>query len=764
MSLLHPALLYLVAMAAAPILLHLLLRQRVRTLELSTFRFLFDTYVRQRRQLRFVDAILALLRSAAIALLVLVVCRPTFRHWGALFETGAGRDVVMLVDCSASMNAKTAGVSAFERAKAAARSVAGRLGREDRLTLVRLTGRAEEVLSHQHMDSERVAATIADLKLSAARANVFAGLTQVLGRDAGRTGNVLLYVFTDGQANGWREVAEQGMAQLLPAGSHVVVVNVGARDRMPNVAVLGNPPSAGHALAGLPLQLEAKVANFNREQTAEVTLGLFLDDKEAARAQLKIAPGETVSHLLTIVPTEPGVHRGRFEVSGKFADYFPDDNQYRFSLAVGTRLKVLLVDGSDASDPLLSECLHLRSALASPQSVLAASASGTSALPLDIQEIAEANLDAGTLRDASVVILANCGGVTVEQSAALRAFVAQGGGVLLFPGDRVTPDICNERLFDGQAPLHEHLTPVRLGAPAGDLNDPTTFQRLAWLDITHPALSVFAQPEAGYLKTARFYRRFTMSVPAGGAARTLARFGDNQSALVESRLGDGVAILAAFPASPKWTNLPLKPEFVPMLLRLVAHVQRGPELEAPSVVPAENSAAIQVAGAWEPASGKLIAPDGGSENLEFVRSGRRLVAFAEGMCEVGYYGLKVEGSPLERPRRAIDSFAVNVAADESDFTLVREDQLRQWLPNVKLDLVDASAESQQLYGALEGEQEAWRPLIMALFALIGVEFLLATWSGSRADREEAPNHGQRVRRLAPGSWVGRMTGAELEAK
>ena len=72
-------LLWLLPLAAIPILLHLLTLYRLRTVELSTYRFLFDSYVQQRRRMQFLEALLAILRTLFLLLLVLVVARPTVR-------------------------------------------------------------------------------------------------------------------------------------------------------------------------------------------------------------------------------------------------------------------------------------------------------------------------------------------------------------------------------------------------------------------------------------------------------------------------------------------------------------------------------------------------------------------------------------------------------------------------------------------------------------------------------------------------------------
>src|SRR5438105_6498070 len=128
MTFLHPALLYLLPLAAIPILLHLLTLHRLKTVELSTFRFLFDSYVQQRRRMQFLEALLAMLRTLFLLLLGLFIARPIVQHWATLFGSGSGgRDVILLVDASASMSAQAAGVSAFDRATREARAVAEHL-------------------------------------------------------------------------------------------------------------------------------------------------------------------------------------------------------------------------------------------------------------------------------------------------------------------------------------------------------------------------------------------------------------------------------------------------------------------------------------------------------------------------------------------------------------------------------------------------------------------------------------------------------------
>src|SRR6202042_210944 len=100
MSFLHLWMVWLLPLALLPILLHLLTLHRLRTVELPTFRFLFDSYVQQRRRMQFLEALLAILRTLFLLFFIFMVCRPVVKHWDSLFgagEGGGGREVVLLL-------------------------------------------------------------------------------------------------------------------------------------------------------------------------------------------------------------------------------------------------------------------------------------------------------------------------------------------------------------------------------------------------------------------------------------------------------------------------------------------------------------------------------------------------------------------------------------------------------------------------------------------------------------------------------------------
>src|SRR2546423_1551759 len=104
MSFLAPFMLWGGLAAGIPIALHFFYRSRYRNVPWAAMKFLLASIEQTSRRLRFQELLLLALRVAMLLLLALTLARPTF--------SGAGRggdavDVVILLDTSMSMTAKS---------------------------------------------------------------------------------------------------------------------------------------------------------------------------------------------------------------------------------------------------------------------------------------------------------------------------------------------------------------------------------------------------------------------------------------------------------------------------------------------------------------------------------------------------------------------------------------------------------------------------------------------------------------------------------
>ena len=127
---------FLVAAAAVivPIALHLLQRRRPRPVMFGTLRFLRDAIAQSRRAHRITQGLTLLMRILIILLLAAAFARPLLRRSG-LIPAGR-RTVVMIVDCSASMQTLEGGRNYFDHARSWAVALTDSLQDGDRAAVV----------------------------------------------------------------------------------------------------------------------------------------------------------------------------------------------------------------------------------------------------------------------------------------------------------------------------------------------------------------------------------------------------------------------------------------------------------------------------------------------------------------------------------------------------------------------------------------------------------------------------------------------------
>jgi len=756
--------------AAAPIILHLLSLRRLPVVELSTFRFLFDTYVQQRRRLRLLEYLLLFLRVLFLLLLVLALMRPTQAKWSSLFGLGGGRAVSLVVDCSASMSAQAAGVTSLERAKEAANAVLNNLGNADRVTLIRLAQRPEVVLSQFAADAPELRTAVGNLKPSIAAGNVHAALSTVLAeeRRAGRA----VYLATDLQKTNWKQVLDQPGA-LSFGEDKLYVVNVGAGERVANTAVVGDVPTDVEAVVGQPVELTPRVGNFS-DRPMEVSLRVEVDGRQVGKFAMSIPPGKTTTRTIAYVPTKPGPLRGSYKID---RDQYDADDEFQFVLNVARPVRVLMINGKQDPDPFKDELVFLRAALKSrfsPEDEAAMSEGAglrtLDALSLNLEETRDGEWNADRLQGLDLVIVANGQQFNDETVRALKAFVRGGGGLLLFPGDRVQGRW--RELFENNQRGDTPLLPLRLGDVVGDPGHRERFERLAAVDYGHPVFSVFRPAEGKeYLTTPRFFRRHRLQVnPGDRRCFTLAQFASREAAVVEGRFGKGTVLVAAFPVSGEWSTLPLVgADFVPLMLRMVSYARRKPELRTPGATTAGVDAAVAAAERLEDPSCVVRSPDGSRKNLALTRGSDEWVGKVEA-GERGYYTVEIDARdpapvkdersdsrpPEDRRFHADAGFAVNLPEQESDFDRLTADELAKAI-GPAATLVDLSTTSEGVAEALTQRREIWRWLMYALAAVFVGEFMLATLRGPRTAAEAALD-------AAKGDWTARLTGVKEMTK
>ena len=200
-------LLWFLPLAVLPVLLHLITRYRLRTVKLSTYRFLLEGYVQQRRRVRLLEWVLLLLRMVAVLLIIFALSRPHVEPLNWLPGARDSGEVVLVVDTSPSMALRTGGTSSLDRAKGAARQIVEKLHPDSRVTVMAAAARPQAIVTRFASRREAILQTLDGMTVSAATGNVAAALDHVFSERG--TAMRYVYLITDAHHARWRSVAGQ---------------------------------------------------------------------------------------------------------------------------------------------------------------------------------------------------------------------------------------------------------------------------------------------------------------------------------------------------------------------------------------------------------------------------------------------------------------------------------------------------------------------------------------------------------------------------
>lgn len=698
-----------------PLLLHLFLRRRRKVVELSTFRFLFETYFNEGRSMKLLEYLLLALRMLILLFMGLCFARPALSPSGWAGFGHAGRAIVLVIDSSASMSAGDAGISRLEVARELAREVLARARPEDEITLINSHYEAEVLAAHVSGDIPLVRARLDTIRPTQRTGRIGPALSRAAAvLHESPLPRKVIYWFSDCQKSAWDQYPAEPDQALMERDISLCLVRVG-QDQAENCALRPDSTPRTRAFVHVPTTLRLRIINTGL-QRKDVLFTLTPADvgQENAppirRELISLQPGE--QQLLETVYTfdSPGSHAVSARISG---DSFAADDAVTLTVPVFPVAQVLTVAGKNGIRPGDGDAYFLTRALQpdlraqDPRKILVR------------QTLCETrDLQPSLLTGKHVVILSNVPSFPAPFAVELKRFVRNGGGLLVFCGDAIDPEFYrNLSITNERAASFLPAVPLRTFS-GGD--DPTRFTYFTGIDFQHPAFSIFQGALAAALIQPRFYRIWEME-PAPQGSRRLAAFSVGLDALREHRYGEGRVIVAAFPARVGWTSLPLKSAFVPLLHQFVAHLcpedwkdqMEDPEIDQPLRITLPHALRLSEL--------TLTPPEGVPTRLRFSPDGDRYVALTN--CRVmGPHQLT-----LRRPDKSTDTAIVtpHLAWRESLFEPVAVEAVRRLLPNTGVTLVNATEGINRVAEKLMAGRPLWRLLGWLIALLLLAEFLVA---------------------------------------
>jgi hypothetical protein len=709
MAFLHQIMLLGLLGVSVPILIHLLNRYRYREVDWGAMELLRRAMVLRSRRVRIEDLILLALRCLAVALLAIAMARPTISAAGARFFGGESRvGAVIALDASYSMSHRPGVHSRFDLAVSRAREILQTLQPGDQVSVVLMGQRPRTLLRNVSFDRERIDEQLDKAAALPERLNLELCFEQIADLLAEVRAPVReCYVISDSQDLSWRQVSDraaQSLGELAAAGRvYYLPVGSGAAE---NLALTDFQLTSGARRTGSMVRYVAEVRNFGRTPARNVGVTLTVGQKTADRRVVDAVPPGQMAAVPLYAKFEAA---GDLRVSARLdRDALTTDDVRHAATRVHDRIRVLVVDGAPAGEAYDSETFYLMKALV-PNPAKPSQAS------IHLKRIAQMELPLHKVGDYDIVVLANVSDLRTPQVKALHGFVRQGGGLIVFLGDRVNPGLLNARMRIGD----ESLLPAEL---KGELAAPAR-QQAGWplevIDASHPLGRFLSRLPRQFVDEARVRKLFGLQ-PHEGSRGVLKVAGLDAPLLVEKRLGRGCVLLFASSADRDWGSVAINPAYLIFLHESVTHLTRqSHERQFTVGEPLAIAMPPQVVGDQF----ELTAPDGERTPIQASEADGRRQADCGLPDAAGFYQLTCgEGAPPI-------TVSVNVDPVESDVRPLTPEQLEAALVDLPVRILGGEGLLAAIKQGRSG-REMWRVFMLVGLAVLALETFLA-WHFSR---------------------------------
>lgn len=680
-----PWLLGWLAVAAAPILIHLWNKRKYREVPWAAIEYLLAAMRKNSRRMQLEQWLLLAVRTLIILLMVFAVAEPFLERIGLNFVTGQRTLKVLVIDGSYSMGYKPTDRSLFDRAKELAEQIVEESSQGDGFTLVLMGSPPTVVVGTPAMAARDFLEEIHNLKMPHGGGDLPATLTKVeeVIRNAESSGLVRneVYFLTDlgrtswapdvAQSGGGSEAASEYQQRIERLGqmATLVVMDLGQASSE-NLAITSIRTTEPFATIARDVTIEAQVKNFGMQPRNHFPVEFFVDGRRVSETFVDVGAGEQSPVSLSYRFETAGDHLVEARLGQDLLDI---DNHRWLSFRVKEFVRALCVNGKPGAGGMSGATDYLMLAL-NPE------ADGSSQGLVRADVISESSLLERDLAQYDCIFLCNVGQFTASEARVLDAYLKQGGGLVFFLGDQVLAERYNRVLADEKG---VRVLPTRLKEVVAEAQyhfDP--------LGYRHPLVKDFQGREQAGLLTTPIYRYFKLEPPPSPKAKVALAFEGGDPAIVDEPIHRGRTFLVAVDGSLSsidpvtknpWTVMPAWPSFVPLVQEILAQSVGGQMKDRNVEVGQTIGDLVSATASNETVA--LALPDGRKEELRMqVDSEGSRWAFADTMLSGVYKAGLSKNTPEE-------SFAVNVDTTESNLARLDPDELpKQFTTNKQSNL------------------------------------------------------------------------------
>ncbi|MCH7724183.1 MAG: BatA and WFA domain-containing protein [Bacteroidetes bacterium] len=689
MIFLNPAILFGLAAATIPVIIHLLNLRKLKKIEFSTLKFLKELQKNKIRRVKLKQWLLLALRVMIIIMIVTAFARPTIEGVTIGGTTSAAKTTaIFILDDTFSMSVVDENGSYFNQAKKTIKQLLTQLEDGDEAAIILISGDHKEELPLK-TNIGSLADLLNNLKISSASGTINSALIKASDLISGsKNFNKEIYLLTDFQKG--RIAKKENIIDLNTIlNKQVKIYSFGySKKGVYNVAVDDLKVRTKIFEKDKPIEFETTITNYSDQNVNNLVVSLFVGGQRSAQQSINLNPGESKTVQLEGITEKTGFINIIVEIED---DEVVQDNKRYTALYIPQTISILMLYDNIKDTKFVK--LALQSSVVDGN--------------FNITEFSLSRLNSLQLGSYDVIIL--IGSEIKFGMDNLKDYMINGGGLVMFPSS--IPDLQSFQETFNYLNLPQPGSIVVGTDDAGSLVD---FEKV---DFYHPVFQNIFRDEKKKEIESPAIKNYYKILPAG-KGKSIITLIDGSSFLSEYSVGKGKLFVINVSPVLEWSDFPLKSIFTPFIYKSVIYLSTKVNNESEYI--AGNTLNINISQRTLPQI-KIEKPDRTEDLINLNDDDSDFLSYKETFISGNYKILS--GNKL------LGIISVNTDPLESNVNYVPDEEFDEYLDKINFSgshiRIEKGQDPVSLILQARFGSELWRYFLIAAFILALAEMTIA---------------------------------------
>ncbi|HEY9187585.1 MAG TPA: BatA domain-containing protein [Ignavibacteria bacterium] len=696
MTFLNPFILFGLIASTIPVIIHILNLRKLKKIEFSSLQFLKELQKNKIRKIKLKQILLLIIRTLIIILIVFAFSRPVIKEYLSGFGSHAKSSIVIILDDSYSMDSNDENGNYFKQAKESAIKILDLLEEGDDVSIIR-TSQLPEITEKSSQNFNSIKKELLNYKIGYKYTDfvtAFNIANQILSES--KNFNKEIYLITDNQKTNYKNVNQ--INRLFNNNIKLYIIDIGSKSES-NSAITNIEIINKIFEKNTPINIKVTIDSYGELKSSNAIVSIYSSGKRVTQKNVDLKSGTIITEL-SFIPNKTGFIDGFVELED---DNCPIDNRRYFSFYIPERINLLLTS-QDEKDNLFLE--------------LALSSFSTDSLSkknetfFNLTTIKNSNFSSKNITGFDAIIINGLKGFSSGDINRLKAFLHNGGGLILYSGKN-----------DDITEINTFMTLLGLLKVKSIDNFNSSFISFNKVDFEHPIFQGIFENKFGQNQNKKEIESpqiiKNVNYELNNNALPVVTLSNNFPFLIDYSYEKSKILIFSVSPIIEFSDFPFKGIFIPLTFKSILYVSNKYETGSSILV----GDIVDINFPFTGSNSNLILkyPDNNEEKITVSNSSNGVIYHFTNSKVPGIFTINSSNEVLKM-------ISVNLSPEESDLTKIEKKELDNIMDKIKPDGYKYMNISSNIIQTLEEARygiELWKTLLFIALILVIIEMLLS---------------------------------------